>query len=269
MSLTHHHGKKKTLCLVDVPPSCPAIEVKGLNYSINGMPVLKNITFSVNSGEYFGIIGPNGGGKTTLIKIMLGLIKPDSGSISYFGHNVDCYRGKHLIGYVPQKASQGERFFPATVEEVVRSGRTARIGLFRRFSAADDEAVKKAMAIADITKLALKPIARISGGELQRVMIARALACEPKILFMDEPTVAIDIASQEKFYDFVDTLNQKMRLTVIIISHDIAAVAKKVNTILCLNQEMVCHGKPAQLLKEEYMEKLYGKKVNLIVHGGI
>jgi len=263
-------GKKNRIrhCLpVGTPFNGPAIEVRDLNFSINGTPVLKNISFAVDAGEYLGIIGPNGGGKTTLIKVMLGLIKPDTGSIRYFGHELDCYREKHLIGYVPQKASETESRFPATVEEVVKSGRTARLGLFKWFSADDRAAVKKAMEIADITKLAQKTIGRLSGGERQRTMIARALACEPKILFMDEPTVAIDVTSQEKFYDFVEMLNRDMNLTIVVVSHDIAAVAKKVGTVLCLNQEMVCHGKPAQFMKEEYMEKLYGKKVNLIEHG--
>jgi zinc transport system ATP-binding protein len=260
--------KARRHCLPEgVPFSGPAVEVSGVNYSVNDARILKDVSFTINAGEYLGIIGPNGGGKTTLIRIMLGLLKPDSGNIKYYGHDLPCFREKHLIGYVPQKASETESRFPATVEEVVRSGRTARVGLFRRFDSADRDAVKKAMETADIARFADKTIGRLSGGERQRVMIARALACEPKILFMDEPTVAIDVTSQEKFYDFVEMLNRDMGLTIIIVSHDIAAVAKKVGTVLCLNQEMVCHGKPAQFMKEQYMEKLYGKKVNLIVHG--
>lgn len=259
--------KERKYCPIEgVPFNGPAVEVSGVNYSVNGTRILRDITFKINPGEYLGIIGPNGGGKTTLIRIMLGLLKSDSGKVKYFGHELSCYREKHLIGYVPQKASETESRFPATVEEVVRSGRTARVGLFKRFTSEDKDAVKKAMETANITRLKHKTIGSLSGGERQRVMIARALACEPKILFMDEPTVAIDVTSQEKFYDFVEMLNRDMGLTIVIVSHDIAAVAKKVGTVLCLNQEMVCHGTPAQFMKDEYMEKLYGNKVNLIMH---
>jgi len=245
----------------------PAIEVTGVNFKAGNSQILKDISFKVSPGDYLGIIGPNGGGKTTLIKIMLGLLKPDSGTVKYFGTDLNKYRERYEIGYVPQKASETEGRFPATVEEVVKSGRTARIGLFKRFSSDDRRAVDSAMETADVARFSKKTVSKLSGGERQRVMIARALASEPKVLFMDEPTVAVDVTTQEKFYDFLDLLNQKMGLTILVVSHDIAAVAKKVSTVLCLNQEMVCHGKPALFMKDEYMEKLYGKKVNLILHG--
>jgi len=243
-----------------------AIEVKDVSYKIGHATLLENVSFNVQQGEYLGIIGPNGGGKTTLLKIMLGLIKPTWGEVKIFGQNLDEFHDRAAIGYVPQKASETEYRFPATVEEIVRSGRTARIGLFGRFSGADNKAVHRAMGMADIGGLADKLVSNLSGGERQRVMIARALACEPKMLFMDEPTLAIDIASQEKFYEFLEKLNRELNLTILFVSHDIAAVAKKVGTVLCLNREMVCHGSPSMFMKEEYMEKLYGKKVHLIHH---
>ena len=244
-----------------------AIEVKDISYKIGHTALLENISFNVKPGEYLGIIGPNGGGKTTLLKIMLGLIKPSWGTVKIFGQNLEDFRDRAAIGYVPQKASETEYRFPATVEEIVKSGRTARIGLFGRFSGADKKAVHQAMGIAGIGSLAKKLVSGLSGGERQRVMIARALACEPKILFMDEPTLAVDITSQENFYEFLEHLNRELKLTILFVSHDIAAVAKKVGTVLCLNREMVCHGSPAQFMKEEYMERLYGKKVHLILHG--
>jgi zinc transport system ATP-binding protein len=265
--MKHDHPEKSEHLGPATEHAFPAIEVSGVNFTADNSAILQDISFSVRQGDYLGIIGPNGGGKTTLIKIMLGLLNPDSGTVKYFGTELNKYRERYLIGYVPQKASETESRFPATVEEVVRSGRTARIGLFNRFTPADIRTVDSAMETAGVSRFSKKIVSRLSGGERQRVMIARALACEPKILFMDEPTVAIDVASQEKFYDFLDLLNQKMGLTILVVSHDIAAVAKKVSTVLCLNHEMVCHGKPAQFMKEEYMERLYGKKVNLIMHG--
>jgi zinc transport system ATP-binding protein len=243
-----------------------AIEARDIGFKSGGATILENVTFNVYKGDYLGIIGPNGGGKTTLIKIMLGLLKPAWGTVKIFGQDIEDFRDRAAIGYVPQKAAETENRFPATVEEIISMGRTARIGLFRSFSHADKKAVREAMEIAGVTGLKDKLISSLSGGERQRVYIARALAGQPQILFMDEPTLAIDITSQEKFYDFLDHLNQKLGLTILFVSHDIAAVAKKVKTVLCLNREMVCHGSPAQFMKDEYLERLYGKKVNLIMH---
>lgn len=254
MSASHHTGNA-------------AIELKDVSFKYGNSSVLENITASVHEGEYLGIIGPNGGGKTTLLKLILGLLKPTSGSIEIYGQPVSSYAGKAKIGYVPQRAATSDYQFPATVEEIVLSGRTAKAGLLKRFSAEDRKQVKKALEIAGISNLGDRLLSNLSGGERQRVYIARALACEPKILILDEPTVAIDIVSQEKFYNFLDDLHEKLGLTILFVSHDIDVVAQQVETVLCLNRGLVCHGTPAQFIKDEYLEKLYGKKVKFILHG--
>lgn len=174
---------------------------------------------------------------------------------------------KRRIGYVPQKASQADTQFPATVEEVVRSGRTPNLGLFKYFKAKDKNAVKKALEISGIYHLRQRLMSKLSGGERQKVYIARALAAEPDILILDEPTIAIDVASQNQFYQFLGSLNKSQKLTVIIVSHDIDVVAKEVSSVVCLNRGLVCHGTPAEFIKDEYLEKLYGKKVKFILHG--
>jgi len=243
------------------------IEVENVSFSYNGYSVLENISFAVKNGEYLGIIGPNGGGKTTLIKIILGLLKPDKGSVKIFGVDSQSFKEKALIGYVPQRVSQEVSQFPATVEEIVKSGRTARVGILKRFSQSDIAAVEKAMEVADITKHKIKLLSDLSGGECQRVFIARALAGDPKILILDEPSIGVDLASQEKFYAFVEKLNQNYGLTIIFISHDIAVVSQEVKRLLCLNKNLVCHGLPREFINEEFLEKLYGKKVKFIVHG--
>jgi len=236
------------------PPIC--LELKNINFTYNNQPVLENISFSVKTGEYLGIIGPNGGGKTTLLKIIVRLLKPDSGTVKIFG----------TIGYVPQR-TQTLANFPATVEEIVMSGRTTTIGLFRRFLAQDRLAIKRALEVTDLLEYRTKLISQLSGGQLQRVFIARALAGEPKILILDEPSVGVDIVAQEKFYSFIEHLNINQGLTIIFVSHDIDVVAHEVKSLLCLNRHLICHGTPQEFMKKEHLEKLYGKKLKFILHG--
>jgi zinc transport system ATP-binding protein len=242
------------------------IEVEDVDFHYNGNAVLEHVSFTVKSGEYLGIIGPNGGGKTTLLKIILGLLKPHSGSVKIFGQKSEEVDERYRIGYVPQKASQAEFYFPATVEEIVKSGRTARRGLFRRYKEEDYKAVEKAMEIAGIAEHRGRLISKLSGGERQRVFIARTLAGEPKILILDEPAVGVDIASQEKFYSFLTYLNRELGITIIFVSHDVGVIADEVNTVLCLNHRLICHGSPERFIKEEFLEEVYGKKVTSVFH---
>lgn len=244
-----------------------AIEVNDVCLGRNGNPILEHITFSVEEGEYLGVIGPNGGGKTTLFRIILGLVKPDSGTVLLYGQPVGQFKERYFIGYVPQRVALSDMYFPATVEEVVRSGRTPRVGLFRRFGAKDRAAVDKAMEISGVSVLKNRLIGSLSGGERQRVFIARALAGEPRLLILDEPEVGVDINTQEHFYSFVDRLNSELGMTVLLISHDIDVVAHQAKTVLCLNRRLVCHGPPKKYITEEYMQKLYGKQVRFVLHG--
>ncbi|HAZ28359.1 MAG TPA: zinc ABC transporter ATP-binding protein [Candidatus Magasanikbacteria bacterium] len=245
----------------------PCIEIKDLNFSYNNNVVLENISFTVKTGEYLGVIGPNGGGKTTLIKIILGLLQPQSGTVKIFGTDINAFAEKALIGYVPQRVSQDIAQFPATVEEVVQSGRTARLGIFKQYGPPDALMIDNAMSIADVTHIRSKRIDELSGGERQRVFIARALAGEPKILILDEPSVGVDITAQERFYAFMEKLNHEYGLTILFVSHDIDVVAHEVKCLLCLNKHLVCHGAPREFMTEAYLEKLYGKKIKFVIHG--
>lgn len=242
------------------------LEVKNINFKYGQSPVLENISFDVEEGDYLGVIGPNGGGKTTLLKIILGLLKPDTGKVLLFGKNIEQLKDRSSIGYVPQKSSQSEVLYPATVEEIVKSGRTARVGLFKKFSPEDRDAVARAMKITDIAKYKDRLITHLSGGERQKVFIARALAGSPKILILDEPTVAVDIAAQEKFYNFLSNLNRKLGLTIVFVTHDVDVITKEAKTILCLNRALVCHGCSRDIMVDEYLEKIYGKKVKHVTH---
>ncbi len=242
------------------------IELEDINYTLNGHPVLENISFALYEGEYLGIIGPNGGGKTTLLRIMLGLLKPSSGKVKIFGHEIHHFKERYKLGYVPQRAAHEEFYFPASVEEVVRSGRTAKMGLFKRFQREDLEAVKQAMDIAGVLKLKERLVGELSGGERQRVFIARALAGGPGILILDEPVVGVDIASKDRFYSFLKHLNQEEKITIIFVSHDVGAIAHEVNDVLCLNRRLICHGSPKDYIKEDFLEQVYGSKVTSIFH---
>jgi zinc transport system ATP-binding protein len=243
------------------------IELDDINYRYNDQGVLEHISLTVDSGEYLGIIGPNGGGKTTLVRIMLGLLKPSSGDVKIFGQNITSFKKRYLIGYVPQRAAHEEFYFPGSVEEVVESGRTARRGLLKRYSRVDYDAVQKAMEVADVLKFRNRLVGELSGGERQRVFIARALSGEPQILILDEPVVGVDIASKDTFYSFLRHLNQDFNITIIFVSHDVGAIAHEAKNILCLNRRLICHGPPRDYIKEEFLEQVYGSKVTSIFHG--
>lgn len=244
----------------------PYIELNNVSFSYDHTPILENLTFTVRKGEYLGIIGPNGGGKTTLIKIILGLLHPTDGAVTLFGKDRHDFKEKYRIGYVPQRITQADKNFPATVFEVVRTGRIARLGFFERFTKKDIDAVEHAMEISGIARYRDTLIGNLSGGERQRVFIARALASEPDVLILDEPTVGVDIGAQKTFYDFLASLNRDHHLTIIFISHDIDAVSQETNTVLCLNHNLVCHGLPQDLLNEHILERLYGKHSQRVSH---
>lgn len=242
------------------------IELNDVSFSYGTVSVLEGVSFTVRKGDYLGIIGPNGGGKTTLVRIILGLLHPTAGRVALFGKDRHDFKEKYRIGYVPQRIAQADKNFPATVFEVVQSGRIPRLGFFHGFTNKDREAVVRAMALAGIEKYRDALVGNLSGGERQRVFIARALASEPDVLILDEPTVGVDIGAQKKFYEFLGSLNREQHLTIIFVSHDVDAVAGEIKTVLCLNHNLVCHGEPRDLLNEHILKRLYGDHVTTITH---
>lgn len=243
----------------------PYIELDNVSFSYeNNTPVLENLSFTLRKGEYLGIIGPNGGGKTTLIKIILGLLHPTEGTIKLFGKERHHFNEKYRIGYVPQRVTQSDKNFPATVFEVVRTGRIARLGFFDRFTKKDLDAVEHAMEISGIARYRDTLIGNLSGGERQRVFIARALAGEPEVLILDEPTVGVDIGAQKTFYEFLGSLNRDQHLTIIFISHDVDIISQEAQTVLCLNHTLVCHVLPVDLLDEHLLKRIYGNDTHRV-----
>lgn len=228
--------------------------------------VLSDIAFAVAPGEYLGIVGSNGSGKTTLLKILLGLLQPTAGTVKLFGTPLTLFREWTKIGYVPQNVFRGDMNFPATVEEVVESGHlgTCR-GISSWLGSGVCPEVKRALLRAGISPLMKKRIGELSGGERQRVFIARALVSEPELLVLDEPTTGIDALTEKNFYAFLAELNQS-GMTIILVSHDLDAIAREVKTVLCLNRTLICYGAPSAVHQREVLAQMYGTGKQMLHH---
>lgn len=247
-------------------PVNPIIEVKNLNFSYNNISVLENISFAIEPGDYVGILGPNGGGKTTLLKILVGLLKPKSGEIKIFGQDLNKIKNRSVIGYVPQRIAQDNVAFPATVYEIVESGLITKKGLWGNISPADHDAIEHALQITNITDLKYRLMSQLSGGQRQRVYLARSLASDPKILILDEPFVGVDPNSQKDFYNFLKNLNTKQGITILIVSHDIDTITSEIKSILALNQSLFCFGAKEIIHEEDMIKKIYGQSITHIHH---
>lgn len=234
--------------------------VKDLTVRIGGHLVLEDVNLEVFEGDFLGLIGPNGGGKSTLLKAILGLVRPTKGVIRIFGRPLS--ETRNLIGYLPQKSLFDQKF-PVTALEVVLMGRFGRVGLFRRYNDTDYEVARNALKSVNMLDLADRNIGSLSGGQQQRVFVARAIASEPKLILLDEPTSGIDSSQQAEFYELLSRLNQKM--AIILVSHDLSAVSRYVNKIACLNKHLYYHS--SKELSEDDLKNAYGCPIDLIAHG--
>jgi len=249
---------------VSIKFKVPIFDVKNLNFSVRGQKILSHISLEIFNGEYVAIIGPNGGGKTTLIRLLLGLDKPTDGKIKLYGKKIKNFKEWHKIGYVPQRASLVDENFPATVEDIVNMGRTSRRVFFRGMSQEDKHAVKDAMTKMDVLNLKDKMVGTLSGGQRQRVMIARALASSPEILILDEPNTGVDMVSQKNFYALLAKLNKEEKITIVFITHDIGVIADDIGRLFTINQKATICNNPKETLSCEDMSELYGIEAHLI-----
>jgi zinc transport system ATP-binding protein len=238
-----------------------AIHIENLTVYYGETPAIKNVCMDVNQGEFLGIIGPNGGGKSTLLKAILGLTPITHGKIQIYGKKLN--KNRASVGYVPQFATMDRRF-PISALEVVLTGRIKPgVSPFMKYSNADKEISYEQLKRVGIDRLANRQISALSGGEFQRLLIARALTINPEILLLDEPTASVDASSRDQIYDLLEALNKKM--TIVLVTHDLLAISSKVRRLACLNGSLVYHGEPE--LNEHIVNELYGCPVDLIAHG--
>ena len=242
----------------------PIFDVKNLNFNVRGQKILSHISLEIFHGEYVAIIGPNGGGKTTLIRLLLGLDTPTDGKIKLYGKKIKNFKEWHKIGYVPQRASLVDANFPATVEDIVKMGRVSKRSFFKGMSQEDKNAVSDAMIKMDVLDLKDKMVGTLSGGQRQRVMIARALASSPEILILDEPNTGVDMVSQKRFYALLAKLNKEEKITIVFITHDIGVIADDIQRLFTINQKATICNNPKETLSCEDMSELYGIEAHLI-----
>lgn len=237
----------------------PIIELENVDFGyVPGELTLEQVNLTVNSGESGCIVGPNGGGKSTLLKLFLGLVQPTRGKVRLFGGSPEA--GRRRVGYMPQYHLL-DRVFPITVFEVVLTGRMTSWLPFW-YSGADRRAAHRALEEIGMVRLADRPFSSLSGGQRQRVLIARALACEPELLLLDEPTANIDPGAEEQFYGLLDELRKRM--TVLTVSHDLGFVNREVDSVICVNRRVVKHR--AADFSAETADAVYHHHVGLIQH---
>ena len=218
-----------------MPAMTPAVRIEHVSFAFGKQPVLQDIDLCIERGQNIGLVGPNGGGKTTLIRLLVGLIEPTAGTIRIGGVRPRVARRRgDLIGYLPQNA-RAPATLPLTARQVVRIGLAAKTGMFRPYSAADLTFADTLLERVGMGALADVPVTSLSGGQLQRVLIARALVSRPMLLLLDEPTTGIDRAGQQQFIEFLTDLKRELALTVIFVSHDNGAVSAICDRIVCLD----------------------------------
>lgn len=246
----------------------PIIEINHLSYRYEKERVLEDIHLTVPEGAFLAIVGPNGSGKSTLLKLILGLLKVQEGNVSIFGEKIQRFKDWHLIGFVSQKANSFNTGFPATVYEVVGSGLTKKIGLFKFLNKEDHRKIKEAIESVGLSKFMHRNIGELSGGQQQRVFIARALVSEPKVLILDEPTVGVDAHNVQSFYEMLEQLNKERGITLLLVTHDIGTISDKVTHVACLNKNLHFHGKSEEFekLQSNEMSQFYGHDVHLLSH---
>ncbi|WP_416197659.1 MAG: Zinc ABC transporter ATP-binding protein ZurA [Sporanaerobacter sp.] len=242
------------------------VSVENLYFSYGKNKVLENVNFDIEKGDFVGIIGPNGSAKSTLMKLMIGILKLEKGNIKLFSTDIDKFKDFHRIGYISQNVREFNTKFPATVEEIVGANLYKKMGFFKIGNKKIYENVHKALEVVEMEDYSDRLIGNLSGGQKQRIFIARALVSNPEILFMDEPLVGVDIESQNRFYDLMEKLNMKYNITLVMVSHDIGVISKKVNKILCLgNGKFYVHdSKNVEL--SHVMGEIYGKNMDILDH---
>jgi zinc transport system ATP-binding protein len=224
-----------------------AVELRGVSFAYDsGPPVLRDVTLAIEAGEFVAIAGPNGGGKTTLLRLILGLEEPSRGEVLLFGDPATRFSRRETIGYLAQRSQLGVDA-PATVREVVTAGRVAVGGLIGPLRRRDRAIVDEAMERVGLSALADRPVQRLSGGQQQRAYIAKALAAEPSLVVLDEPTTGVDVEAQEALASLLERLHRELDVTVLYVSHEFGSVERFVERLVLVRGEVVFDGRPRDL----------------------
>lgn len=238
----------------------PVIEISQVSFSYNGATILEEVNLDVQSGDFLAIIGPNGGGKTTLIKLMLGLLKPDRGHLRVLG--LPPHEASPRVGYVPQDTGTNVSI-PITVFNVVLMGCLQGGGSWRRYSSRDRQATREVLERVGMWEFRRRRMNELSGGQRQRVLVARALVSNPVLLLLDEPTASIDTDGQTLFYNILKELNKT--ITIVAVSHDLMVISSYVKSVACVSGQVYFHDKPE--ITKDMLEQAYHCPVELIAHG--
>lgn len=244
------------------------LSLNNVSFTYDTNKVLDHINLDIKKGSFMGMVGPNGGGKTTLIKIILGELEPDEGQVKLFGHPLSSFKDWTRIGFVSQKANSFNHGFPATVFEVVAMGLTAKIGYFKFLKRRHKQKILEAIEQVDMSDYTYQNISELSGGQQQRIFIARALVNDPDLLILDEPTVGIDFKNVERFYQLLHRLNEERQITLLLVTHDTGAMTEHATDIVCLNKKLHFHGDSEKYtaLTENDLTEIYGHPVHIIKH---
>lgn len=242
------------------------VDINNVTFSYGDNVVLENVNINIEKGDFVGIIGSNGSAKSTLLKLMVGLLKPDKGNIKLFEKDIKEFRDYKKIGYISQDVREFNTNFPATVEEIVGANLYSSLGFFKKTNELEREKINKALSIVDMKEYGHRLIGNLSGGQKQRVFIARALVNNPEIIFMDEPLVGVDLESQNVFYRLMENLNKNYNITLAMVSHDIGVISKKVNKIFCLGKGKVYIHDVDDKFSMKNLKHIYGEDMDILFH---
>lgn len=242
------------------------ISVGEVNFRYGLQPVLIDVSLDIRSGDFLALLGPNGSGKTTLLKIMLGLLKPQSGRVRIMGRELDEFKEWGLVGYVPQKATHIDPFFPASVREVVAMALQAEGVSPRPGRREREKDVERALDLVGMNEFSGRLIGSLSGGQQQRVFIARAVATRPRVLLLDEPMTGVDAENEARFYEMLSVLNEKEGITIVQVTHDIGIVDKHITQVACLNRTLAYHGSHLEFCRSEAFRSMISGGQHLVSH---
>ena len=241
------------------------LTVEDLYFRYNSSDVLSGISFSIEKGDYIGLVGPNGSGKTTLIKVILGLLKPNSGRITLFGDEVAAFSRWDKVGYLPQHIAALNPRFPATVSEVVAMGLLSKKQFPKHMNKSDLARVDNILDLLDMKGLKNAPVGELSGGQQQRVLVARAIVNDPELLIVDEPTDALDPAMRDRFFEIMHSLNREKQVAIVIVTHDTGNIGRYTSKLLYVDKKIIFYGSFEDFCESREITQLFGEFAQHII----